>query len=355
MTKADIKKRIDKILILSRNYCSLISDMCYNRGEGVLRTYSSIEKNYRERGQLKILYDDILFHLSEQDIKITAHYITNEFRYIVRSLSQVGLVEHYMDFDLNKKCFKYFEHNGGSIQPTVKIINRSSDYSRFIYESRRYVAFTITHIIEDLVIPYEPFSSIFKIDLNTLFDKNRNVIKRKSYGMKVEVTYLDNSIVISDNDEPPIVTFPKRLGFPSEPNKEFYPKKNEISNSNVNEQIREIVNQQFSYTLKTCPRKNKGQILSEQDYEKLVDAVSYFFENDYKLPEIKEPIKTVNTTKQNIVYSFIELYGKLKKAGQKRPNSLFELIKLLFEPYKNDDISNMRKTKKPTYYHELIK
>jgi len=104
MTKADIKKRIDKILILSRNYCSLISDMCYNRGEGVLRTYSSIEKNYRERTSLKILYDGILFHLSEQDIKITAHYITNEFRYIVKNLSLIGLEEHYNDAYLNKSA-----------------------------------------------------------------------------------------------------------------------------------------------------------------------------------------------------------------------------------------------------------
>lgn len=341
MTKADIKKHVDKILIISRCYPSLILNMCLDREEEVLNTYSIIEKNFQARTQLCNLYNDILFHLSEQDIKITAHYITNEFRYIVRSLSQVGLVEHYMDFDLNKKCFKYFEHNGGSIQPTVKIINRSSDYSRFIFEAREHAANIIKSIIRDFVIPYEPFNSIYKIDLNTLFDKNIYVKKRITRGMKVEVTYLDNSIVISDNNNPSVISFSKRLD-----------KKLPLNN---NTKIRETVNQQFSFTLETCPRKNKGQILSEQDYEKLVDAVSYFFENDYKLPEIKEPIKTENTTKQNIVYSFIELYGKLKKAGQKRPNSLFELIKLLFEPYKNDDISNMRKTKKPPYYHELIK
>jgi len=121
------------------------------------------------------------------------------------------------------------------------------------------------------------------------------------------------------------------------------------------ESIGETVKQHFSFTLEVCPRKNKGQILSDQDFQKLVDIVSYFFENDYRLPEIKETIKSVNTTKQNIFYSFIHIFNKLKKEGQNRPDNLFELIKLLFEPYKADKISNIKKTKEPQYYQELIK
>jgi len=190
--------------------------------------------------------------------------------------------------------------------------------------------------------------------LNTLFDKNRNVIKRKSYGMKVEVTYLDNSIVISDNDEPPIVTFPKRLGFPSEPNKEFYPKINKTSNSNVNEEIRETVKQHFSFMLKKDPKKRK-QILSEQDYEKLVNAVSYFFEYDYKLPDISQPIKEVNTNKGNVEYAFKEVFSKLKKRSETPPDTLFELLTKLFERCKNDNITSIKKNSKPQYYDDLLK
>lgn len=132
------------------------------------------------------------------------------------------------------------------------------------------------------------------------------------------------------------------------------PDEPEIQNESLKQNVlRQIISDKFYFTLTNDPRKHK-QILSKEDFDNLVDWVFSFFQSDYRLPEINEPIKQVNTDKGNIIYTFKSLFNDLSPS-QTYPETLFELIKLCFYQYRNDEISNLKKSKKPQYYDVLIK
>ena len=100
-------------------------------------------------------------------------------------------------------------------------------------------------------------------------------------------------------------------------------------------------------------RKHKV-ILNKDDYDNLTKWLFSYFNNNLTKPEIENPIKKVNTTKGNVVYTFIVLFDLIHPTST-RPNSLFELIKACFFEFRDDDILNMKKQKAPQYYKETIK
>ncbi len=116
--------------------------------------------------------------------------------------------------------------------------------------------------------------------------------------------------------------------------------------------MRQKVEDAFSFMQNTDPRKHK-LILNETDFDKLVNWVTYYFENDFKLPEINKPIQKVNTDKGNVVYTFKRFF-KQEHPVKTRPDSLFELIKACFYEYRDDKIKNYKKQKEPQYYKDLI-
>lgn len=122
-----------------------------------------------------------------------------------------------------------------------------------------------------------------------------------------------------------------------------------------NESISDIeskVKKAFEFTLKLDPRKKK-QILSEADNIKLVEWVTYYFENNFNLPAIENPILNVNTSDGNIIWTFKILFDDLFP-NISRKDSLYELLKLCFKKYINDNIENYKKRGEPPYYFELI-
>lgn len=121
--------------------------------------------------------------------------------------------------------------------------------------------------------------------------------------------------------------------------------KNEIT-------IRQKVESAFEFMQEKDPRKGK-LILGEKDYNNLIDWITYYFENNMKVPNIPEPIKKVYTSKGNVVFTFRELFKELFP-NHTMQDSLFELIKSCFFEYRQDKISNLRKTNEPQLYNDLI-
>lgn len=124
------------------------------------------------------------------------------------------------------------------------------------------------------------------------------------------------------------------------------------SGNEIDSTIRGLVEDKFKFMLFTDPRKH-GQIITEEDYYKLVNWVAYYFENNETIPEIKNPIKKVNTDKGNVFYTF-KLFYKEIKPNSTYPDNLFKLIQRCFYEYRNDNIDNMKKVKKPQYYNFLL-
>lgn len=113
------------------------------------------------------------------------------------------------------------------------------------------------------------------------------------------------------------------------------------------------IREKTNFMLTIDPRKHE-QILSESDYKKLVSWLMYYFENQFTVPTITEPIKKINTAKGNIIYTFISLFDDIHTGT--RPKSLFDLIQKCFYQYRNDKIKSIEKsTKKPQFYDLLIK
>lgn len=108
----------------------------------------------------------------------------------------------------------------------------------------------------------------------------------------------------------------------------------------------------FSFMQHNDPRKHR-RIISDDDFDSLMKWITYYFENNFTIPEIDKPIKFINTNKGNVVYTFIKIFKDLHPT-KTRPDSLFELIKLCFYDYRNDNISNYKKQKKPQFYSQLI-
>ena len=118
--------------------------------------------------------------------------------------------------------------------------------------------------------------------------------------------------------------------------------------------LKSQIEQKLWFMQKADPRRH-GTILNETDFNRLIEWVTYFFNNDFTLPEINNPIITVNTAKGNVIYSFILLFDELHPTAT-RPDSLFGLIIKCFHEYREDEIVNLKKsTSKPQYYDILTK
>lgn len=94
----------------------------------------------------------------------------------------------------------------------------------------------------------------------------------------------------------------------------------------------------FEFYSGNCPR-NHQQILKDEDFNKLILWTVFYFENNFVLPEIVEPIKVVNTNKTFVQLSFKYLFKELHRE-KTYPTSLFDLYKSVFIPYSKDKESN---------------
>jgi len=82
----------------------------------------------------------------------------------------------------------------------------------------------------------------------------------------------------------------------------------------IKNELSENINKYFGFFNGNCPRKHK-QILKNEDFNKLIQWTNYYFENEFKVPEISEPINVVNTNKTFVQLAFKYLFKKLHKAS----------------------------------------
>lgn len=100
-------------------------------------------------------------------------------------------------------------------------------------------------------------------------------------------------------------------------------------------------------------RRKHELILNKDDFNNLIEWVTYYFEKDESIPLITSPIKKVNTIRGNVYHTFKTLYWEIHPSAT-LPDSLFELIKSCFHEYREDKIPNMRKTRKPQFYDDSV-
>jgi len=115
--------------------------------------------------------------------------------------------------------------------------------------------------------------------------------------------------------------------------------------NNPASEIRKKVEKAFHFTLKTV--KNKKQILSNDDYLRLVEWVTFYFENKCELPYIDTPISDLPKGNRTYIrYAFKLLIDKIDSTYPK-PDSFYILIELCFKDLEGDTKSKVQKTSKP--------
>ncbi|MDP8217634.1 MAG: hypothetical protein P9M03_02785 [Candidatus Theseobacter exili] len=128
-----------------------------------------------------------------------------------------------------------------------------------------------------------------------------------------------------------------------------------IKNKDLEEKentLRNEIKSAFSFMQRNDIRKHK-LILNNTDFQNLINWVYYYFDNEFSLPEIEQPIQTINTAKGNVIYTFINLFKRLHPSGTK-PQSLYLLIKACFFEYRKDNVLNYSKQKEPQFYNDII-
>lgn len=103
-------------------------------------------------------------------------------------------------------------------------------------------------------------------------------------------------------------------------------------------ELSERIKKHFGFFNRNCPRKHK-QILNDTDFKKLIKWTIWYFENEFKVPKISEPIKVVNTNKTFVQLAFKYLFKELHKSSP-YPKTLFEFYQSAFAPYSEDKKSN---------------
>lgn len=107
--------------------------------------------------------------------------------------------------------------------------------------------------------------------------------------------------------------------------------------------LSERIKKHFGFFNRNCPRKHK-KILMDTDFEMLIDWTIWYFENEFKVPEISQPIKVVNTNKTFVQLAFKYLFKELHKSSP-YPGTLFEFYQSAFIPYSEDKKSNFEAVK----------
>ena len=123
-----------------------------------------------------------------------------------------------------------------------------------------------------------------------------------------------------------------------------------IKKENTDSLLNEI-EKTFDFMKRVDPRKHRD-ILNDDEYEKLKNWLYDYFSKDFVVPEITEPIKTVYTSKGNIIWAFKSLFSRLHPSHT-MPESLFELYRKAFYQFREDRFDNFRKQRKPQYFDSL--
>jgi len=121
----------------------------------------------------------------------------------------------------------------------------------------------------------------------------------------------------------------------------------------------EKIKKHFSFLLGNCPRKGIRILSDEKELNKLVEWTTYFYENDFQVPEISEPIKQINTNNYFTQLAFLILFDELRITGfhtqRTKAKTLFNLWESSFVDYKGYSEDNFWKVKRKNSERETKK
>ena len=113
--------------------------------------------------------------------------------------------------------------------------------------------------------------------------------------------------------------------------------------------LSEKIKKHFGFMLGNCPRKGVPILNNQKDFDSLVKWTTSYFENNFEVPEILEPIKSVTTNYFLTQLAFIYLFDELRKKGfhsqRSRAQTLFTLWESCFLDYKGYSEKNFWKVK----------
>lgn len=115
----------------------------------------------------------------------------------------------------------------------------------------------------------------------------------------------------------------------------------------------EKVKKHFGFFSGNCPRKHK-QILNTEDFDKLISWTTLFYENQFEVPEITNPINIVNTNKTYVQLAFKYLFKELHKSSPYHKN-LFTFYSRAFIQFSSDTRSNFMAVKNNDNVKKLMK
>lgn len=109
--------------------------------------------------------------------------------------------------------------------------------------------------------------------------------------------------------------------------------------------IKETVIKHFQFTLEINDRKKK-QMLSQEEFSKLVSWVTYFLENNFELPSIDTPIMEVHISKTKIKSAFKNLI-LIYHPKRPKPKSFYTLVAKCFYVLQDETEGSIQKTSDP--------
>ena len=125
------------------------------------------------------------------------------------------------------------------------------------------------------------------------------------------------------------------------------------SDEKISDDIAEKVNKHFAFFQGKC-RRGHRIILSETDYDKLIEWTISFYKSDFEVPEILEPIQKIYTNKTYVQLAFKHLF-KVLHPSEYYPDSLFTFYTKAFNEYRDDKMKNFRSVSSNEALEKLMK
>lgn len=117
--------------------------------------------------------------------------------------------------------------------------------------------------------------------------------------------------------------------------------------------LQQKIEKHFEFFSGQCPRKHKT-ILSDDDFKKLINWTVSYYSNDLQLPQIFDPIRTVNTNKTYVQLAFKYLFKELRPQST-YPDSLFDFYRLAFRSFSGDKKTSFIGVKNNDEVKQLMK
>lgn len=311
-----------------------------------LRYKISVHKNYMDSIKeilSNVDYENFIINEYEKVTKYKPDFYYYELKYF----------DPEIDDDLDKCFFEYKKEVFNNINNEIKDFYYVKDFNS--------MGFIIA--MEDI---FKQFYQLQNTIINKKYKEDKEIKKFTKF-LKNKLTEIDNSqicndiinFIINHNTNSHSIIYEGGNRYKSLDTEEW-----ESFKKNLNIELKSLINKKaIKKTIKEeaeyhfsifnfKDHKKKQQILNDNDYSNFINWITYYFENEYRIPIIDKPIHT-NTTKGVLITTLKEFYLKMKYTP-KMDKTYYNLIKSIFYDLKGMTNENIRKTKKPLDYKNYL-